>query len=100
MGVLSIFLFITSCYSVRIVSTYGAPTPDPNNDNDDDYRNKKMIVIDTIIKSGVTTAVLELKTSRIGCTSGKLHSVEYKNTFAGSLSVSYTHLTLPTTSRV
>ncbi len=83
--VLIIALLLTSCYSVRIVSTHGTPNPDPINDSDDDYRNKRVIVLDTVIKGGITTSVLEFKTARNGCKSGKLHSVEYKNTFGGSL---------------
>lgn len=78
------FLFI-SCYSVRIVSTKGTPNPDPLNDEDGDYRNKRVIVLDTTIKVGATTDVIQLKTSQIGCESGRLHSVEYANTFGGAL---------------
>lgn len=83
--VLPIFFLLVSCYSVKIVSTNGTPNPDPLNDNDDDYRNKRVIVVDTVIKAGTTTASLGLRTQRTGCESGKIHSVEYKNTFGGTL---------------
>ncbi len=85
LGTLSIFLLFISCYSVKLVSTNGAPNPDPNNDSDDDYRNKRVIVLDTVIKAGTTTDAIGFKTQRDGCESGKLHSVEYKNTLGGSL---------------
>lgn len=85
LGVLSLLFLLVSCYSVKIVSTMGTPNPDPNNDSDDDYRNKRVIVLDTIIKAGTTTDAIGIRTQRDGCKSGKLHSVEYKNTFGGSL---------------
>ena len=74
-----------SCYSVKIVGVNSVPNPDPNNDSDDGYRNQRVIVLDTIVKSGVITDGIGLKTQREGCASGELHSVEYKNTFGGSL---------------
>lgn len=85
LSVLGLFLLIVSCYSVKLVSTHGAPNPDPLNDSDDDYRNKRVIVIDTVIKAGTTTAAIGIRTQREGCESGKLHSVEYTNTFGGTL---------------
>ncbi|MBQ4819265.1 hypothetical protein [Aquimarina sp. MMG016] len=85
LGVLCLVLLCFSCYSVKIVSTMGTPNPDPMNDNDDDYRNKRVIILDTVIKAGTTTDAIGLRTQREGCSSGKLHSVEYKNTFGGSL---------------
>ena len=84
-GIFCLLLLCISCYSVKIVSVNGTPNPDPNNDSDDDYRNKRVIVLDTVIKAGSTTDAIGIRTQREGCTSGKLHSVEYKNTFGGSL---------------
>ncbi len=78
-------LFFLSCYSVKLVSVNGIPNPDPNNDSDNGYRNQRVIVLDTIVKAGSTTDVISIRTQREGCESGKLHSVEYKNTFGGSL---------------
>lgn len=86
--ILSVFTFIflfNSCYSVRIVSTLGTPTPDPMSERDDFYRDKMVVEIDTVIKAGTLTDEIELKASGNRCKSGKIHSVEYKNTFGGSL---------------
>lgn len=82
--VFSFFLF-TSCYSVRIVSTKGAPMPPDEMTRDDWYRDKMVVEIDTIIKAGILTDDLALRVLREGCETGKLFSVEYKNTFGGSL---------------
>ncbi len=82
---LLLFLVLTSCYSVRIVSTKGAPMPPDEMTRDDWYRDKMVVEIDTVIKAGVLTDDLSLRVLREGCETGKLFSVEYKNTFGGSL---------------
>ncbi len=89
---IGVFTLFTSCYSVRLVSTHGAPMPcqsgiDENckEDQGNFYRDKRVVVIDTVIKAGVTTDDIGIRIQRSGCEAGKLFSVEYKNTFGGSL---------------
>jgi len=80
-------VMISSCYNVRLLSTKGAPQPkaDPSTEGDDKYRTVEMIEIDTVFKvgpgNGLTIPIKETKK----CKTGKLHSVEYKNTFGGLL---------------
>lgn len=86
--ILSVFtciLLFTSCYSVRIVSTQGTPNPYPMSERDDFYRDKMVIEIDTVIKAGTLTNEIGFKVSGNHCKSGKIHSVEYANTFGGAL---------------
>lgn len=78
------FLFV-SCYSVRIVSTKGAPMPSDRFERDDWYRDKMVVEIDTIVKAGVAIDEITFRVLKEGCETGKLFSVEYKNTFGGSL---------------
>jgi len=85
MILLSICLTMSSCYSVKLVSTHGTPNPDPMNDEDGPYRNQQVTELNTVIKSGTTTDGMTLKVQREGCDSGQLFSVEYKNTFGGAL---------------
>ena len=80
-----LFFILTSCYSVRIVSTKGAPMPPDEMTRDDWYRDKMVVEIDTVIKAGILTDDLSLRVLRDGCETGKLFSVEYKNTFGGSM---------------
>ncbi len=80
----SILLFFGSCYSVRLVSTNGAPMPDQNN-RDDWYRDKRVLVLDTVIKANVAIDKITIPVKRLGCESGQLFSVEYKDTFGGNL---------------
>jgi len=82
---ISLFFMLMSCYSVRIVSTKGAPMPPDEMTRDDWYRDKMVVEIDTVIKAGVLTDDLSFRVLREGCETGKLFSVEYKNTFGGSL---------------
>lgn len=84
MVVLFFFLFF-SCYSVRIMSTKGASMPPDQFERDDWYRDKMVVEIDTIIKAGVEIDEITLRVLKEGCETGKLFSVEYKNTFGGSL---------------
>jgi len=74
----------TSCYSVRLVSTKGAPMPDQN-ERDDFYRDKKVIELDTIINANIAVDNITIPVRRLNCETGKLFSVEYKNTFGGNL---------------
>lgn len=82
--ILVIASLCTSCYSVRVMSTMGAPMTEVN-DRDDWYRDKMVITLDTVIKAGMTTDDLTIRVRRDRCASGRLFSVEYKNTFGGSL---------------
>lgn len=79
------FFLLTSCYSVRLVSTHGAPMPPDDLDRDDWYRDKYVVELDTVIKAGITTDDISFRVLKEGCETGKLFSVEYKNTFSGSL---------------
>ena len=79
------FFLLSSCYSVRIVSTKGSPMPPDEMTRDDWYRDKMVVEIDTVIKAGITTDDIAFRVLREGCETGKLFSVEYKNTFGGSL---------------
>ena len=79
---------LSSCYSVRLLSTKGAPQPitDPSTEGNDKYRTVEMIEIDTIIKVNITTSSFDyfIKQNE-RCKTGELHSVEYRNTFGGLL---------------
>lgn len=79
------FCLFTSCYSVRIVSTKGAPMPPDEMTRDDWYRDKMVVELDTVIKAGITTDDITFRVLKEGCETGKLFSIEYKNTFGGSL---------------
>ena len=81
-------LMLSSCYSVRLLSTRGAPQPkaDPSEEGNDKYRTVEMIEIDTVIKVNITTKSFDyfIKETK-KCKTGELHSVEYRNTFGGLL---------------
>ncbi|WP_418604226.1 hypothetical protein [Hwangdonia sp.] len=82
----SMCLFLTSCYSVRLRSINGAPQPDPLMLGDDYYRGMEVVTLDTVIKIDLTSkdfTYLIKETDK--CKSGKLHTVEFRNTFGGSL---------------
>ncbi|WOD42822.1 hypothetical protein [Hwangdonia lutea] len=83
---ISMCLFFASCYSVRLRSINGAPQPDPLMLGDDYYRGMEVVTLDTVIKIDITSkdfTYLIKETDK--CKSGKLHTVEFKNTFGGSL---------------
>lgn len=77
---------LSSCYSVRLVSTEGAPQKDPFSERDDKYRDLQVIEKDTVIKVNITTGSFDylVKKNKL-CKSGKLHSVEYRSTLGGVL---------------
>lgn len=81
---LSVILF-TSCYSVRIINTNGAPQLDPFSDRDDYYRGMAVVELDTVIRKKITSKDFTylIKESEV-CESGKINIIEYRNTF-GSL---------------
>ena len=81
---LLILSLCASCYSVRLVSTMGAPMGEVN-ERDDWYRDKMVVELDTVVSAGITTDEMSIRVRRDRCASGKLFSVEYRNTFGGSL---------------
>lgn len=84
--VLACSLMLFSCYSVRLVSTEGAPQPDPTSTRTDKYRRIQVVEKDTVIKLNLLSKSFDyLVKSEDACESGKLHSVEYRNTFGGLL---------------
>lgn len=79
------FLFV-SCYTVRLRSINGEMQPDPLMLRDDYYRGMEVVELDTVIKIDLTSkdfTYLIKETEK--CKSGKLHTIEFKNTFGGSL---------------
>lgn len=84
-SIAALFFLMSSCYSVRIVSTKGAPMPPDEMERDDWYRDKMVVEIDTVIKAGITTDDISFRVLRDDCETGKLFSLEYQNTFGGSL---------------
>ena len=77
---------LTSCYSVRLRSIEGEMQPDPLKLRDDYYRGKEAVDINTVVKIDITSkdfTYLIKKNDK--CKSGKLHTVEFRNTFGGSL---------------
>lgn len=85
--VLTCALMLCSCYSVRLVSSEGAPQPDPTNKRKDKYKGLQIVEIDTVIKLKATSKDFDYRVLKKEdyCDSGKLHSVEYRNTFGGLL---------------
>ncbi len=79
-------VLMSSCYSVRLASINGEEMPDPLSTRDDYYRDKMVIEKDTTIKISVTSKdfTFLIKESE-ECPSGRLHTVEYRNTFGGVL---------------
>ena len=83
---IAVSVLLTSCYSVRLRSINGAPQPDPLMLGDDYYRGMEVVTLDTVIKIDITSkdfTYLIKETDK--CKSGKLHTIEFKNTFGGSL---------------
>ncbi|MDP2113616.1 MAG: hypothetical protein Q8K69_06125 [Bacteroidota bacterium] len=79
----SIFLvFLSSCYSVRIVSRDGVPEPDPINTSNDFYKGKNVNVIDTTITLKLQEGEFYLIEK---CAAGGFYSFEYRVTFGGVL---------------
>ena len=83
---MSLCFILTSCYAVRLRSANGAMQPDPISTRSDYYRNMAVTEIDTVIKIDIVSkdfTFLIKKTNT--CKTGKLHTVEFRNTFGGSL---------------
>ena len=70
------------CYSVRISNKLGTATPDPTNNEQGFYRQKEVVVIDTVVNLGVIeNGVMTIER----CPTGSFHSVEYRVTLGGVL---------------
>ncbi|MGB5943099.1 MAG: hypothetical protein WBG71_09475 [Leeuwenhoekiella sp.] len=84
---LLLVLLLQSCYTVRLTSTKGAPMPATliNDEDDDDYRGFMVTEIDTVLSRGAFEEVTQFPASSPFCETGELWSVEFKNTFGGSL---------------
>ncbi len=78
---ISVVLF-TSCYSVRVVNKDGIPEPDPLNNSDDFYKQKKVHVLDTTISLKLLEGEFFLIER---CPSGCFFSFEYRVTLGGVL---------------
>ena len=77
-----LIIFLSSCYSVRVVNRDGVPEPDPLNTSDDFYKGKKVQLLDTAI----TLKALEGEFFLIErCPSGSFYSFEYRATLGGVL---------------
>lgn len=81
-----VLLLFQSCYSVRLVSTVGTPEPAVPHVRDDYYRPYEVTELDTVITIGVADKDFSylIKSTDL-CPSGKLHTVEYRNTFGALL---------------
>lgn len=83
---ITVSLLLTSCYSIRVRSINGEMQPDPLMLGDDYYRGKQMVELDTVIKIDITSKDFTyLIKKNDNCKTGKLHTVEFRNTFGGSL---------------
>ncbi|GGZ91905.1 hypothetical protein [Algibacter mikhailovii] len=83
-----LLILMTSCasYSIRLRSINGAPQPDPVSNRGDYYRGMQVVEVDTVIKiDAMSKDFTYLIKTNDQCKTGKLHSVEFKNTFGGSM---------------
>ena len=74
--------FLSSCYSVRVVSRDGVAEPDPLNTSENFYRGKKVYCLNTTITLKLVEGEFYLIEK---CTSGGFYSFEYRSTFGGVL---------------
>jgi hypothetical protein len=77
-----LLVFLSSCYSVRIVSRDGVPEPNPINTSGDFYKGKNVNVIDTTITLKLQEGEFYLIEK---CAAGGFYSFEYRVTFGGVL---------------
>jgi len=78
---LMVFL-VQRCYSIRIGNKVETATPDPTNNEPGFYRQKEVVVIDTVVNLGlIENEVMTLER----CPSGCFHSVEFRATLGGVL---------------
>lgn len=84
--VLGLMVLLHSCYSVRFVSINGDEQPDPLSERTDYYRDMEVVELDTVITAKVTTQDINyLIKETSACKSGKLHTIEVRNTFGAVL---------------
>jgi hypothetical protein len=77
-----IMVFMQGCYSVKIANKFGTAAPDPANNEPGFYRQKEVVVIDTVVNIGLLeNGVMTLERCPMGC----FHSVEFKATLGGVL---------------
>lgn len=77
---------LASCYSVRFVSINGDEQPDPLSERRDYFRDMQVIEIDTVLTAKVTTEDINyLIKQNSACKSGRLHTIEVRNTFGAVL---------------
>lgn len=74
---LLLIIILSSCYSVRIISRNGTPEPDSSNDSPDFYKNKKVTVIDTVIRLKPVEGSFSLLEK---CGTSGFYSIEYRTT--------------------
>ena len=77
-----LLIFLSSCYSVRVINKDGIPEPDPLNTSGDFYKGKKVHVLDTVISLKIQEGEFSLIER---CPSGGFYSLEYRATFGGVL---------------
>ena len=77
-----LLIFLSSCYSVRIVSRDGVPEPNPLNTSGNFYKGKKVNVIDKTITLKLLQGEFYLVEN---CASGGFYSFEYRPTLGGVL---------------
>ena len=77
-----LLIFLSSCYSVRLVNKEGIPEPDPLNTSGNFYKGKKVHVIDTTITLKLQEGEFYLIER---CATGGFYSFEYRVTFGGAL---------------
>ncbi|MGW9686301.1 hypothetical protein [Flagellimonas sp. 2504JD1-5] len=81
-----LILLFNSCYSVRLRSVEGAYNPAAPIVRDDYYRDMEVIELDTVITIGAAdkdfTYLIKVTDK---CPTGKLHTIEYRNTLGGVL---------------
>lgn len=79
-------LSLASCYSVRFVSINGDEQPDPLSERRDYFRDMQVIEIDTVLTAKVTTEDINyLIKESSACKSGRIHTIEVRNTFGAVL---------------
>ena len=75
-------VFLSSCYSVRVINRDAVPEPDPLNMSNDFYRGKKVHILDTVISLKLQEGEFSLIEK---CSSKGFYSFEYRETFGGVL---------------
>ncbi|WP_209404183.1 hypothetical protein [Pseudozobellia sp. WGM2] len=87
LGVFLLFIIplLQSCYTTRFVSTHGVPMPPETMQGQDWYRDKMYGEYTAVVKTSVLTDGMMINVPKDKCESGKLFSVEFKDTFGGNL---------------